>query len=591
MKKLYFLLFTLLIASTSFGQTTVFQESFEMGNSGTASVTCNDSFGDFFTVTDGTDIGDGGSFYSVAGSDGSYYFAAMDLDAAECNTGATSATETLDFTGIDINGFSNLTFAVIVAEDDDGATNQDWDESDNLIIEAQIDGGGYSPIMAFESTGASNTEPALDTDFDGTGDGTLLTASFQEFTASITSGTTLDLRFTFTLNSGDEDVAIDNIRVIDGYSASPTITTSTGVSGLNYVTGSGPSNEGSFTVEGTDLTDDILVTAPADFEISETSGGTFTPTITLAEGGTGAIAETTIYVRLKEMLAVNSYSGDVNATSTGASTKTVSVSGDVFNPATNALMIKGVFDNATGSTPKGIELEVLADIADLSIFGVGSANNGGGSDGEEFTFPAVSATAGDAIFVVNNGQIADFNAFFGLSIVEYESSAMSINGDDAIELFEGGQVIDVFGTIDCDPNDSGSACPEWEHTDGWAYRNTAGPSTSFVYTEWDYSGVGNLDGATNGGSTEPYPGATLGLDELETNSFNIYPNPTNTGFVNITSTSNDLLEAKVFDILGKQVLESTVTNNQLNVSNLNAGVYILKLTQNNASTTKKLVIK
>jgi hypothetical protein len=40
-----------------------------------------------------------------------------------------------------------------------------------------------------------------------------------------------------------------------------------------------------------------------------------------------------------------------------------------------------------GGTPKAIELYVYEDIVDLSIFGVGSANNGGGTDGEEFTFP------------------------------------------------------------------------------------------------------------------------------------------------------------------------------------------------------------
>ncbi len=48
---------------------------------------------------------------------------------------------------------------------------------------------------------------------------------------------------------------------------------------------------------------------------------------------------------------------------------------------------------------------------------------------------------------------------------------------------------------------------------------------------------------------------------------------------------------KVFDILGKQVLEGKVENNQLNVSNLNAGMFILKLSQNNAPVSKKLVIQ
>lgn len=84
---------------------------------------------------------------------------------------------------------------------------------------------------------------------------------------------------------------------------------------------------------------------------------------------------------------------------------------------------------------------------------------------------------------------------------------------------------------------------------------------------------------------------TLSSESIDINKFSIFPNPTNTGFVNITSTGSEVIKAQVFDILGKQVLESNVENNQLNVSNLNAGLYMVKLTQNNASVIKKLIIK
>lgn len=74
-------------------------------------------------------------------------------------------------------------------------------------------------------------------------------------------------------------------------------------------------------------------------------------------------------------------------------------------------------------------------------------------------------------------------------------------------------------------------------------------------------------------------------------SFSVYPNPTNTGFVNITTTANEAINVTVFSILGKQVLSETINNNILNVSTLNTGVYIMTLNQNGATTTKKLVIK
>lgn len=598
MKKLYILLFCLTVATFTYAQTTVFQESFETDGNGsrytTSQVEFSDGFGDFFGRTNLNDSAEDaadlivGTFYTLSSTDGDFCFAGMDLDAANATGSGGNATQTLDFTGIDIDGFTNLSFAILLAEDDDGG-NQDWDDSDNLIIEVQIDGGGYNTILAVESTGASNSEPAIDTDFDGTGDGQTITSTFQEFVTALSSGTTLDVRLTFTFNSGDEDIAVDNIRIVDGFAASPNITVGSAVSDLNYEFNSGPSNEGSFTVEGSDLTGDITVTPPANFEISTTSGSGFVSTpIVLTESG-GSVASTTIYARLSQGLAVGDYADDVTVTSSGATDRTVNLSGSVFNPLTNALRISGVFDVLNNGTPKGIEIEVLSDIADLSVFGVGSANNGGGTDGEEFTFPAVAALTGDLLYVIGTGQTADFNTFFGVSLTPYESSAAFINGDDAIELFENGQVIDVFGDINTD----GTGEP-WDYVDGWAYRNVGtGPDGStFVLANWTFSGTGQLDGTQNNNSTNPYPsGNLLSIDEGINVDFSIYPNPAESGNVTITLNNNEEANIQVFDVLGKQVINQRLTNNNLDVSQLRSGLYIVKITQNNASVTKKLVIK
>lgn len=83
----------------------------------------------------------------------------------------------------------------------------------------------------------------------------------------------------------------------------------------------------------------------------------------------------------------------------------------------------------------------------------------------------------------------------------------------------------------------------------------------------------------------------LSVDSFTTNTFKVYPNPTTTGFVNIVSANNEAVSVAVYDVLGKEVINSALTNNQLNVSGLNSGVYIMKISQNNASVTKKLIIK
>lgn len=84
---------------------------------------------------------------------------------------------------------------------------------------------------------------------------------------------------------------------------------------------------------------------------------------------------------------------------------------------------------------------------------------------------------------------------------------------------------------------------------------------------------------------------TLSTDEFSVNSFKIYPNPTSVGYVNITSNNTNTMSVAVFDVLGKQVLNKTVSNNRLNVSALRSGIYIMKISQDKATVTKKLVIK
>jgi hypothetical protein len=83
---------------------------------------------------------------------------------------------------------------------------------------------------------------------------------------------------------------------------------------------------------------------------------------------------------------------------------------------------------------------------------------------------------------------------------------------------------------------------------------------------------------------------TLDIKSNEIGGFNIYPNPTSLGYINIFSKNNAEMNVSVFDILGKQVINTVMTSEKLNVSTLNTGVYIMKITQGKATSTKKLVI-
>lgn len=113
-------------------------------------------------------------------------------------------------------------------------------------------------------------------------------------------------------------------------SSDPTITvTPTSLTGFTYSHGNGPSGAQSFTVSGANLTDDLSITAPDDYELRQGTTGDFGNSISLTQS-TGTVSSTTIYARLKAGKGIGNYNSEnVTLNSTGATEKTVSLSGSV----------------------------------------------------------------------------------------------------------------------------------------------------------------------------------------------------------------------------------------------------------------------
>ena len=72
---------------------------------------------------------------------------------------------------------------------------------------------------------------------------------------------------------------------------------------------------------------------------------------------------------------------------------------------------------------------------------------------------------------------------------------------------------------------------------------------------------------------------------------NMYPNPVSNGNLYITSNSNQAKSVSVYDILGKQVVRTNTVNNTVNVANLKGGLYIVKITEDGKTDTRKLMIE
>ena len=50
-------------------------------------------------------------------------------------------------------------------------------------------------------------------------------------------------------------------------------------------------------------------------------------------------------------------------------------------------------------------------------------------------------------------------------------------------------------------------------------------------------------------------------------------------------------EIIIFDVLGKKVLQTTISSRELNIATIPPGVYIIKITEGDTTATRKLIIR
>ncbi|MFA4921613.1 MAG: T9SS type A sorting domain-containing protein [Candidatus Neomarinimicrobiota bacterium] len=181
--------------------------------------------------------------------------------------------------------------------------------------------------------------------------------------------------------AADQTALFDNVNVTVVPAGEPTIVVSPiTLSGFSYVKYSGPSADKSFTVSGSNLTANISVSPPTNYEISTETGYSFSAMnpVTLAQTG-GIVSETPIYVRLKSGLEAGIYNEDVIVQSAGATSKMVSCSGIVLP---NAWINEIHYDNDGGDLNEGFEVVIEnAGINTLSDFTITLYN---GSDSAEY---------------------------------------------------------------------------------------------------------------------------------------------------------------------------------------------------------------
>ena len=84
---------------------------------------------------------------------------------------------------------------------------------------------------------------------------------------------------------------------------------------------------------------------------------------------------------------------------------------------------------------------------------------------------------------------------------------------------------------------------------------------------------------------------TLGVNDINSLEMSLYPNPVDGNYVTIQTPVNGVKEVQVFDILGKRVINTNLVSDSLEISELNPGIYVVKVTIENQTNTSKLIIK
>lgn len=158
-----------------------------------------DGASDYFTRTNGSNIASSHQYHNATG----WFFAGQDIDGEGASLPQILTTATFS-----IAGSNALQFHVDLAEDRASDNNQDWDLTDYVAFEYSVDGGAWQNIFTVMNDGSQFNSAAFV-------NGVQVTDSFSTFTADLSGvvGSTLAIRVVWQLDAGDEDLAIDNLRV------------------------------------------------------------------------------------------------------------------------------------------------------------------------------------------------------------------------------------------------------------------------------------------------------------------------------------------------------------------------------------------
>ena len=239
---------------------------------------------------------------------------------------------------------------------------------------------------------------------------------------------------------------------------------------------------------------------------------------------------------------------------------------------------------------------------DLSNYQIERYSNGSQSSVEGGVTTLTGMLASGDAFVLTNGE-TDISSSFGfcdpaliaLGDMSEPSGSyptpMHMNGNDAMVLTKGAEIIDVIGRVGEDPA-AGNGSGAWTadtasgFTEGswWTMQHTLirkrtvldgdinGVDLFNPSLEWDSLPLGTWNNL--GAHTCDCISASA-VNDVKEVSYIAYPNPANTGEVITVNTTANIESIDVINVLGEKVL--TENSNKINTTKLPKGTYIIMI--------------
>ena len=201
------------------------------------------------------------------------------------------------------------------------------------------------------------------------------------------------------------------------------------------------------------------------------------------------------------------------------------------------------------------------------------------SDSHTITTSVIVPSMGYVVF----GRNETFAVNGGVTVAYQYSGIFMSNGADEVQIECSGTIIDAVAYTDGAFPDTTGVSMELSTNAYTSVANNEGGNWASAISTFG-SGDFGTPGAVNDNS------APLGIAENKIDGFKIFPNPTNGSFITITTANNTPKNVQVYDMLGKKVIDQEVVT-KLNIATLQTGIYIVKVSENNLSVTKRLIVK